>query len=145
MKALENVRKFTTLKLVLLVLLVFCCQMIFLGFSDDVEMDASIGVEGAELAGVGWTDILPGWFLNLFAQGEWVETTAGVGWTDILPGWFINLFAQGQGVETTAGVGWTDILPGWFLNLFAANEAEATVAGVGWTDFMPLWLINLLG
>jgi len=119
MKALENVRKFTTLKLVLLVLLVFCCQMIFLGFSDDVEMDASIGVEGAELAGVGWTDILPGWF--------------------------INLFAQGQGVETTAGVGWTDILPGWFLNLFAANEAEATVAGVGWTDFMPLWLINLLG
>lgn len=114
MKALENVRKFTTLKLVLLVLLVFCCQMIFLGLAGDVEMDASLDI--VELAGVGWTDLMPVWFFNLFAANDAVETTAGVGWTDLLPVWFFNLFASNDVVVTTAGVGWTDLLPVWFWN-----------------------------
>jgi len=90
-----------------------------------------------DVSGVGWTDFLPTWLLNLFVVND--TQIAGVGWTDFLPTWLLNLFLIND--TQIAGVGWTDFLPTWLLNLFLINDTQ--IAGVGWTDFFPSWFFNI--
>ncbi len=130
-------------KFALAIALFFACELLFMAFADfptagEAVVDASSEAV-IQTSGVGWTGILPAWFLNLF--GTEAINTAGVGWTGILPAWFINLF--GAEPITTSGVGWTGILPTWFVNLFGA--APVTTSGVGWTGIVPIWIINLFG
>ena len=111
------------IRLVILVAIVFVCEMLFLYFTEDMRLDENAIVEELELetqvAGVGWTDLLPNWFFGFFASNDQAAPqTAGVGWTDLLPSWFFGFFASNdQAAQQTAGVGWTDFLPGWWFNL----------------------------
>ena len=112
------------IRLVILVALVFVCEMLFLHFTEDMRLDENAIVEEleamTEVAGVGWTDFMPVWFINFFASNDQADQQmAGVGWTDFVPAWFFNFFASNdQAAQQVAGVGWTDFMPTWWFNLF---------------------------
>jgi hypothetical protein len=126
-------------RIVLLIGLLFACELLFLLLADfnvpsATQNQAIIRVESpVKVSGFNWGDLIPSWIKPILPGPTQVS---GFNWGDLLPSWLKPIVP----VTPMAGFNWGDLIPTWLKPILPSGQ----VAGFNWGDLIPTWLKPIL-